>query len=263
MPSSPTLWKPFEIQSNRLILGEPLPVESGDVLLDCDLFAEWDGPIGGNEHQVAYSINEHEYGMLLLEDEEKLARRNPAWKKVAFADVRRDVFNAIDAHPAIRFLVPVLDAMRAKACWPCKPWSDETIAALAEHQSNGRIHPYTCGNDSRHVLKPTRDGWVCPECNYRQNWAHGASDLRRPNVTLLHPVATQADLDNLDGFLRLADLAGLGLLCEPVEAISAYRLTQALQRGLSVMVLRGGSPRFVPHFKRYGVDAGVEVLEAD
>lgn len=31
---------------------------------------------------------------------------------------------------------------------------------------------YTCGNDSRHnVLVAKEDGWHCPDCDYRQNWA--------------------------------------------------------------------------------------------
>lgn len=45
----------------------------------------------------------------------------------------------------------------------------------------GRMHPYTCGNRHDHpdmagdrgVLVPTVRGWICPFCDYKQNWAHG------------------------------------------------------------------------------------------
>lgn len=43
-------------------------------------------------------------------------------------------------------------------------------------------HPFTCGNrgaeghqwrwDDRGTLVPTRNGFVCPDCDYRQGWAH-------------------------------------------------------------------------------------------
>jgi hypothetical protein len=43
------------------------------------------------------------------------------------------------------------------------------------------VHPYTCGNRSDHpdmagdkgVLVPTVHGWICPFCDYKQDWAHG------------------------------------------------------------------------------------------
>lgn len=49
--------------------------------------------------------------------------------------------------------------------------TDEQIAALNAQQHDcefGCVHPYTCGNNSDHVLTATRDGWACPECDYRQ-----------------------------------------------------------------------------------------------
>lgn len=52
------------------------------------------------------------------------------------------------------------------------PWDAETIANLNAYQTNGRFHPYTCGNDSDHILEATEAGWVCPRCDYTQNWAH-------------------------------------------------------------------------------------------
>jgi hypothetical protein len=50
------------------------------------------------------------------------------------------------------------------------PWTDEQVAALNRWQQAGFVHPFTCydGDD----LVATRDGWVCPHCNYKQDWAH-------------------------------------------------------------------------------------------
>lgn len=55
------------------------------------------------------------------------------------------------------------------------PWTQEQIDALNERQRDESLHPYTCGNDSMHrLLMATPDGWVCPDCDYRQRWAHEA-----------------------------------------------------------------------------------------
>ena len=61
------------------------------------------------------------------------------------------------------------------------PWTDEQVAALNRFQQSGEFHPFTCGSgnrtDEKHldgegVLVATRNGWVCPWCDYRQGWAH-------------------------------------------------------------------------------------------
>jgi hypothetical protein len=62
------------------------------------------------------------------------------------------------------------------------PWTKEQIDKLNAHQQNGQFHPYTCGSgnrtDEKHldgegVLVATENGWVCPYCDYKQDWAHG------------------------------------------------------------------------------------------
>lgn len=54
------------------------------------------------------------------------------------------------------------------------PWTDEQVAVLNACQASGRMHPYTCGVDSNHrVLLATAAGWVCQDCGYTQDWAHG------------------------------------------------------------------------------------------
>jgi hypothetical protein len=72
---------------------------------------------------------------------------------------------------------------------PClnAPWTAEQIADLNAYQWSDYYHPYTCGNDrmSRDhqdyqalvggdfgQLVATPEGWLCPVCGYRQNWAH-------------------------------------------------------------------------------------------
>lgn len=61
------------------------------------------------------------------------------------------------------------------------PFTQEQCDALNKRQRDGTFHPYTCGSgrrkDSAHrdgegVLVATLQGWICPFCDYRQNWAH-------------------------------------------------------------------------------------------
>jgi len=59
--------------------------------------------------------------------------------------------------------------------------SDEVLAANL-NQTARRFHPFTCPNrsDGEHrnfngdkgALVATRRGWICPWCDYTQDWAH-------------------------------------------------------------------------------------------
>lgn len=63
--------------------------------------------------------------------------------------------------------------------WQFGPWGDpfDPHATLRP-----RMHPFTCPNrgDGKHlevggdlgILVPTRRGWICLCCDYRQLWAH-------------------------------------------------------------------------------------------
>jgi len=56
------------------------------------------------------------------------------------------------------------------------PWTEEQVKELARYQATGLVHPYTCGGDKcGDVLVPTKDGWTCPSCDYKQDWAHAMS----------------------------------------------------------------------------------------
>jgi len=53
------------------------------------------------------------------------------------------------------------------------PFTKEQCDRLNAQQHRSDIHPYTCGNDSRHaVLVATPEGRKCPDCDYTQGWAH-------------------------------------------------------------------------------------------
>lgn len=53
--------------------------------------------------------------------------------------------------------------------------NEEKVEAIRRWQVAGRVHPLTCGVDSRHeVLKPVEENGEivlrCPVCNYRQTY---------------------------------------------------------------------------------------------
>jgi hypothetical protein len=53
------------------------------------------------------------------------------------------------------------------------PWTPEEVASLNGYQWSGVFHPFTCGNaECRAILVATESGWTCPDCEYRQAWAH-------------------------------------------------------------------------------------------
>ena len=68
-------------------------------------------------------------------------------------------------------------------------WSSETVNQLNSRQQDPQFHPYTCGTDDcgewvqclnwegklhdvffRSELIATTNGWVCPHCDYTQDW---------------------------------------------------------------------------------------------
>lgn len=60
------------------------------------------------------------------------------------------------------------------------PWDDPFAEAAQKLGLRPRLHPFTCGNRDNHpelagdkgILVPTVRGWICPFCDYRQDWAH-------------------------------------------------------------------------------------------
>jgi len=70
------------------------------------------------------------------------------------------------------------------------PWSAEVVRGLNDYQRSGRFHPYSCPRrgDGKHrtttvdlgALVATTDGWMCPDCDYRQLWAHAWTAVSKP-----------------------------------------------------------------------------------
>lgn len=72
-------------------------------------------------------------------------------------------------HHEIANMIAVARDHIAKANPHPPRWSDDQCFALNAHQHRGDIHPYTCGNDSRHrPLIATPRGWKCVDCDYTQ-----------------------------------------------------------------------------------------------
>lgn len=71
------------------------------------------------------------------------------------------------------------------------PFTPEQVEGLNKFQAHRHVHPFTCGGDrtdEKHLdgegrLVATEAGWICPYCDYTQDWAHdfmvsgGASSL--------------------------------------------------------------------------------------
>ena len=52
------------------------------------------------------------------------------------------------------------------------PFTPDQVSSLNAYQNANLMHPFTCGNNSDHLLIAREDGWTCPECDYQQKWAH-------------------------------------------------------------------------------------------
>ncbi len=61
------------------------------------------------------------------------------------------------------------------------PFSSDQVLSLNAFQGHRGWHPFTCPNrgDGKHemttdlgVLVALKEGWVCLDCDYAQDWAH-------------------------------------------------------------------------------------------
>ena len=69
-------------------------------------------------------------------------------------------------------------------------FSPDEVVHLFNHQMEHRFHPFTCANrgDGKHrevgtdlgMLFPTVRGWICPFCDYTQDWAHAFMKSEKP-----------------------------------------------------------------------------------
>lgn len=54
-----------------------------------------------------------------------------------------------------------------------KVFTTDEVNNLNDYQHSGIFHPFTCGMDQcRATLVATVRGWICPFCDYTQDWAH-------------------------------------------------------------------------------------------
>lgn len=76
------------------------------------------------------------------------------------------------------------------------PFTVEQVKGLNRWQASHEVHPFTCGGDRRDlahvqyarqsgqgdmgILIAATDGWRCPVCDYRQDWAHDFMTLPIP-----------------------------------------------------------------------------------
>lgn len=60
-------------------------------------------------------------------------------------------------------------------------FTPEEVVSLNQYQQAHIFHPFTCGSgnrtdaahlDGEGILVATEEGWICPYCDYKQNWAH-------------------------------------------------------------------------------------------
>lgn len=84
------------------------------------------------------------------------------------------------------------------------PFTDEQVKELNAYQAKGRFHPFTCIGQMKEQedengkfkertrsicpdggkLIATKDGWVCPCGEYKQDWAHAfmaSAESKRSN----------------------------------------------------------------------------------
>lgn len=54
------------------------------------------------------------------------------------------------------------------------PFTPIQVRNLNIYQNSSRVHPFTCVNnhEPNNNLFATEEGWVCPYCDYTQDWAH-------------------------------------------------------------------------------------------
>lgn len=51
-------------------------------------------------------------------------------------------------------------------------FTSRQVKNLNAYQHEPTIHPFTCSEHSEEPLFATVRGWICPYCDYTQDWAH-------------------------------------------------------------------------------------------
>ncbi len=150
------------------------------------------------------------------------------------------------------------------------PFTPEQVAAMNAFQARGDFHPFTCGSgnrgDAAHLdgegrLVATADGWVCPYCDYRQDWAHGemaANPAPAPPVAVARPPGRRANMKKMTPE-QLTDALLAGGPLEPVELVAGTgakllaleRAARAAKRAVAKEWPIGTPVRFKRHGKTW------------
>lgn len=161
-----------------------------------------------------------------------------------------------------------------------RPWTHGQCDALNRFQRDGRFHPFTCGSgrgtDARHldgegVLLATPNGWVCPYCDYRQDWAHSfmleSAPAAAPGLrerVLRAAVAWQearhglrhqmlpdeAELNDAAHELAVASHVSGGDYAELVAKVSAMRMARMIGAHVSDAMVRRAAEEAVDEYRR-------------
>jgi len=70
------------------------------------------------------------------------------------------------------------------------PFTPEQVTRLNRFQGAGVMHPFTCGAGDGQSLVATEAGWVCPVCDYTQDWAHAFMAGTDPVAVITDPPPT-------------------------------------------------------------------------
>jgi len=143
----------------------------------------------------------------------------------------------------VRELGDVMTAQTSTLEQVFAPFSPEQVQNLNEFQCrvNGGMsfHPFTCQNrgDGNHgeeggdrgVLIATEAGWVCPHCDYTQNWAHANMAKK--------PVPLDQLFKNLPEVQHMTRSMQHDIVQKLAQQVAAYqRLADDNRRGAVVML---------------------------
>lgn len=88
------------------------------------------------------------------------------------------------------------------------PFTDKQVAGLNYYQKSGGFHEFTCGgknhpSETDNTLIATNEGWICPNCDYKQNWAHSFMAMKKAGIVVDdYKVAKAENLLKKEGFIK-------------------------------------------------------------
>jgi hypothetical protein len=114
------------------------------------------------------------------------------------------------------------------------PWTEDQVKQLKGRQTTG--HPYTCGSYCEDTsLEPTTEGWICPTCDYIQDWCH-EPDVSQVSLDFYH-----VELD--DGTVvdfNITEKTGSAyiIILKPDDPLATPNVLQTIEDGNHKTMLR-------------------------